>query len=336
LDRSEIVFRKKNKRKKIISRKKKNGTHYPYGNNVKIQYDIKAAIKAPANLEMINNPSETLMFFNRLRSKENISYYRGIRFIEISLKSLTEIDFATISILKSIFEEYNYLGIQIRGTFPEDVKCRDTLVEFGYFNNMVNVKGNPIIKVKTQGDHHKFEKAQGKIEEKELILFEKISEECYFYLNGHDGYYDEMETILKEIAGNAVEWGDAYNKQWQVGVFKKDKKVIVNVVDLGKGIIDSLVINEKLKFIDFWLLRNKLDILLGAFQRRYGSFTQEINRNRGLPMIKNLFEQGHIKNLIVCSNEGFINFATPSRNKALSSNFEKFNGTFYQWEIVKE
>lgn len=332
--RSEKKFRKKIKRKKIIRNRKKKGYLFSTRNFKALIYDIKSAIKCPEEITLGRNPSNALGFFNQIRSRKNISRHKGSRFIEISLKNLLKIDFASISVLKSIFEEFNYLGVEIRGTYPDDINCKDRLAEFGFFNNMVNTVGSPIIKLKTKGDHHKFEKSQGMIKEKELILFDQISEECYLYLNGVEGYYDEMITILKEIAGNAVEWGDSYNKQWQIGVLKAEGKVIINIVDLGKGIVDSLFISQKIKIIDFFYLRSKLDVLIRAFDRRYGSFTQELNRNRGLPMIKKYYTDGQIKNLIVCSNEGYINFNDFSKNKLLSSNFEKFNGTFYQWELT--
>lgn len=331
---SERKFRKKIRRKRIILKRKSKGYLFSPKNSRSLYYDIKPPIKCPNEITLGENPSKALVFFNQIRSRKNISIHKNHRFIQISLNKLHKIDFAAISVLKSIFEEFNYLGVEIRGTYPDDEDCKTKLVEFGFFNNMVNSGGSPIIKLKTKGDHHKFEKSQGVIKEKELILFEQISEECYLHLNREEGYYDEMITILKEIAGNAVEWGDAYNKQWQVGVLKTEGRVIINVVDLGKGIVDSLFISQKIKIIDILHLRTKLDVLIKAFDRRYGSFTQEINRNKGLPMIKKYYIDGNIKNLIVCSNEGYINFNENSKNKLLSSNFEKFNGTFYQWELT--
>ena len=72
-----------------------------------------------------------------------------------------------------------------------------------------------------------------------------------------------------------------------------------------------------------------------AFDRKYGSVSQEINRNRGLPSIKKAFMENHIKNLIVCTNDVILHFNNYGKTIMLKDNFY-FQGTFYQWEITND
>ena len=323
------------KRRREIARRRKHGSIYSLKNRNRLHKGIvvKDKIVAPVDLRFIQNPSETLVFFNSLRNRNNISEYNKRRYIEISLYKVEKIDFATISILKSIFGEYSHLGVAIRGNYPKHVDCRKKMEESGFFKGMTDNRGGDILTLNPVGTYHKFEKAGGKLIDEHFEKIEKVSEEAYSHLYNSEGYFDELETILKEIAGNAVEWGRAYNREWQIGFFKSEGKVTITVTDLGKGIIDSLFISEKLKVIDFLFLRSKLDVLNRAFERKYGSFTQEPNRNRGLPMIKNFSDEKFLKNLYVCSNEAFIDFEKRSNSRLLNTNFERFNGTFYQWEL---
>ncbi len=333
---SSLKHKKELKRRKEINFRKNNrGTIYSTRTKVHLHRGVvvKDKIIAPKDLRFIQNPSHSLVFFNKLRNRNNISEYNRSRHIEISLYSVEQIDFATISILKSIFGEYGHLGVSIRGNYPKDTTCKQNLIDAGFFKDMTDRKGHDIITVKTDGDHHKFKKASGKIKHQQLQVIEKISEEAYEHLHGNAGYFDDLETVLKEIGGNAIQWGRAFNMEWQIGILKSNKKVTITVTDLGRGILDSLYISNKLKLIDWFFMHNRLDVIIRAFERKYGSYTQEPNRNLGLPMIKYFFDTNFLKNLYVCSNEAFVDFGNRGNSRLLKNDFERFNGTFYQWEL---
>lgn len=138
------------------------------------------------------------------------------------------------------------------------------------------------------------------------------------------------------MGGNAVEWSDSYNKQWQIGIYLKKDRVIFNITDLGKGILETLYVSDKLKFIDYWSFRDDLDILERAFQRKYGSLSQEVNRNKGLPSIKKIYEDSKIDKLVVCSNNVILNFASRGKSSIFKNDSMNFFGTFYQWEVNKK
>ena len=57
------------------------------------------------------------------------------------------------------------------------------------------------------------------------------------------------------------------------------------------------------------------------------------NRNKGLPRIKAVSDEGFINNLTVITNKTLLNLSDNAQSRQLGSNFA---GTFYYWEITKE
>ncbi|WP_192820427.1 hypothetical protein [Rufibacter sp. LB8] len=322
------------KRKKIIKLRKSKGYLFclKINNNLTI---INEIINAPKDFRLIENPILCSYFFNLLRSKDKCCIINGVKKFRISLAKVEEIDFATISILKCIFEEAKSYGIVFEGTLPKSQKCKDFLTNSGFLNNLYSSQDFHEIQIKGNGNYFSLEKKQGKLTKKDFENFENLSIEAYQHVFGVDGYSDQIITLLKEIGGNVIEWSNSYNQLWQIGFYKDNDRVIFNVTDLGKGILESLYISQKLKMIDLFFFRDSLQILSRAFERRYGSLSQEINRNKGLPSIKRIFDENKITNLIVVTNEVLLNFKQPKKSIILQKSNLKFHGTFYQWELDK-
>lgn len=320
--------RKELKRRRIRKRKKKCSAYI-----IHETYNFKGpTIKAPKVFNYLRNPIKCNYFFNSLRVKQNRSVLNKKNFYKISLKDIVDVDFAAISILKSIMEEAKYYGILFKGDSPTDQKCKQKLVDYGFFNNLYDSQKNQI-KIKSKGEHFSYEKKTGKLTIADLERFDEISEKTYRHLKNEEGFLDEISTILKEIGGNATEWSNSFNQQWLLSVYKADDKITINITDLGRGILESLIITNKLKLIDFFFTTTLIDRLGNAFKRKYGSVSQEINRNRGLPFIKKVFDDGKIKNLIVSTNNVFYNFEQNFQSVEMPNELTTFAGTFYQWEI---
>lgn len=329
----KIIEKSVYKRRNIIDKRKRKGYLRNSGNrNSKIL--LKAPIPAPRNFSFLTNQDQCLLFFNQIRMKDRHSIIRGRYIMRISLSRVEQIDFATISILKSIFEESKYYGIRFSGTMPKNKDCKDFLMDSGFLNSLYDEKME-LIQIPSNGKHFSFKKKAGKLTDSDVESFEKLSDEVYQHLTGKVGYCDELITLLKEIGGNAIEWSDSYNNQWQIGVYFLVDKVVFNVVDLGKGILESLYVSDKLKLIDYFLFRDSLDTLERAFERKYGSVSQEINRNRGLPSIKRIFKDKKISNLLVASNNVFLDFENSGKSINFKGDTLVFMGSFYQWEISK-
>lgn len=329
-------FKKRLRRKnKINNRKKKNISLIFNYKSLNSTIVIKDFIKAPKFFNYLNFPLECNYFFSCLRLKDNCSIIRGEHSFKICLKNTVNIDFAAISILKSIMEEARRSGIAFSGNLPKDVECKKFLIEYGFFNDLKH-NGGQEINILSNGEYFSYEKKSGKLTVKDYEDFDMISKKAYKGVTGNIGYFDDIIIAFKEIGGNAVEWSRSKYSQWMVGYYEKDEKVIINITDLGLGILDTLYRSKHRKFIDYFFQRTSLNILEGAFERRYGSLSQEINRNKGLPFIKKIYYEGKIKKLVVSTNNIFYNFENGSECRTSPKLQFNFLGTFYQWEIDKQ
>ena len=128
------------------------------------------------------------------------------------------------------------------------------------------------------------------------------------HLTGEISQCKSIKTIILEICGNSIEWGGTANKQWLLGVKYETGKVIFTVTDVGKGILETLHRKFSLQLADKFTNKSNDEVLIGAFDQKYGSSSQEVNRNKGLPAVKFNFEQGIIGNLKVLTNNVILHF----------------------------
>lgn len=134
------------------------------------------------------------------------------------------------------------------------------------------------------------------------------------------------------MCANSVEHANQYNKNWLFSVWYKDEdNVCFTMTDIGEGILGTLKRKFSQKIKEQLLIDNK-EILKRAFEKKYTSVTKDVNRNKGLPKIKNISDANYINNLIVITNNVLLNFSDSTNSKVLN---RKFNGTFYYWELNK-
>jgi len=329
----EKRFNKELKRRRKVRLRKIKGLQFNYLSR-RTNIIIRDKIQAPKIFNYLKNPLDCNFFYNQLRNRDLCNFNRGKAYFKICLRKIEDIDFAALSILKSIMEEAALSGIMFTGSLPVDRVTRRKLIDLGFLKNL-DFDGSDDLNIQTSGNHFSYEKKSGIMTVKDYENFDHISEKAYNAITGNNGYFDELITVLKEIGTNAVEWSNSKGKQWMIGFFEKDNKVTINIIDLGFGILDSLYIEKKLQFIDFFMFRGPDKILERAFIQKYGSLSQEINRNKGLPFIKATFDEKKIKNLVVSTNNIFYNFEKTSLNKISRKLNTNFSGTFYQMEIDK-
>ncbi len=179
-----------------------------------------------------------------------------------------------------------------------------------------------------------FEKGCGILSFEDNKKISSLVKDVVGHLTGDYKYSLPVKTIILEICGNSIEWANTENKQWLLGVKYDLDKVIFTVTDVGKGILETLYRRFKKRFFDTF--RSNDEILKGAFEKKYGSSTQEVNRNKGLPAVKANFECGTIDRLKVLTNNVILHFDDESSSATLPKGSARFRGTFYQWEMTKQ
>lgn len=295
--------------------------------------DIKPPVVALPDLRLIENTENCLAVFRDIRGEDSLSRVRGSKFIILDLKNVTQIDYGTISVLTAIGDDLKYKKTILRTILPENLTCKNFMIESGYLNNQFDDAGKPFQKTQ-KSELIFFEKGSGVLSEQDNIKISLLVKAVVNHLTGESKYCLAVKTIILEICGNSIEWSGTDSKQWLLGVKYDDGKVVFTVTDVGKGILDTL--HRRFSKQVFEAFKSMDEILKGAFNKKYGSTSQEVNRNKGLPAVKSHWEQGTINYLKVLTNNVILHFDNDSLSKTFSMGSPRFRGTFYQWEMTSD
>lgn len=322
---------KQRKRKKRLL-KSENSKHSKF--NTSRQQPIDFTIYAPRDFRVIENTTECLDFFRKLRQESSILIIRNIRIVKMSLKHVSQIDYGTISILTAIANDFKHNNVILRGDFPKDSNCKDFIIDSGFLDRMYDENNKPFRK-SNESDSIFFKTGYGqKLLFDDIINISNLIKKIEFKLTGQEKNNLALKTIILEICGNSLEWSRTDNKQWLLGVKYESDKVVITVTDIGNGILKTLHKKFSKTLTDIFTLKRNHEILMGAFEKKYGSTSQEENRNKGLPSIKSAFENNTIRNLKVLTNNVILHFDNPKLSKTFKDGTPWFKGTFYQWEIT--
>lgn len=335
-------YKKKHKSKLDSLNKKNKVSNKPSENNfknhqkkVKIHNELTISIPSPSDFRLIDNTNKCLEFFREIREGNNIFLNKHRKFIKISLKNVTQIDYSAICVLKAIVGDLKYDNIFTQCEFPDDPRCKKDIFDSDFLNDFYE-KGTQKFKKAEKSDFIFFEKGCGKLSDLENRKIGALVKNVIAHLTGEEKHFNPVKTILLEICGNSIEHAYAKNKHWLLGVKYEEKKVVFAVSDVGKGILETLHRKFTRKTEDFFKNKSNLEILKGAFDQRYGSSTLEINRNKGLPAVKEKAKNNDIIHLIVLTNNVILHFDNDDLSQTFDNGSARFKGTLYQWEMTKE
>lgn len=293
-------------------------------------------IHVPADFRLIDNTTECLEFFREIRSRKSINFFKNQKVIFMSLKYVELIDYAAISALISISMDLKARKIVLSGDYPDNPICKKFIIDSGFLNHMVDTN-NKKFPVLTKSDFIFFEKGSGKLSKNDRKKISLLVKDVVGYLMGDEvTNLKPVKSIILEICANSIEHANTENKQWLLGVKYGKEEVTFTVSDVGRGILETLHRKFAKQLKDIFRFKPKHDIVLGAFERKYGSSTQEVNRNKGLPSVKANSDVGTIKNLVLLTNNVILHFEDGSKSKTLKSGTARFRGTLYQWKITKD
>jgi hypothetical protein len=148
-------------------------------------------------------------------------------------------------------------------------------------------------------------------------------------------FYERIKALLTEIMGNAVEHG-IRNKNinyWLTSeINTKNKQITVTFVDMGRGIAYSHKKSKlPLKYRIMGLFSDN-KIVLKSLLGKLPSSTQNSNRGKGLPEIREIVKKGIVSDFILITNRTLIQY---NNNQFITNRIVNFKGTYYSWTINK-
>ena len=288
----------------------------------------------PSNFCLLDNPKECSSFFRALLRKENAYMIAGNMLqVDLQMRNITEIDFASVIMLEAICEELSHEGCNVHGNSPQDKDVATFLRQAGFYNKKFDTQGKRIV---APGNSQIIEIQMGekKIQIKDLMAFDNLMNKASLHLNaGNTVSMDNYVAILKEICGNSTEWGNNIRKNWTIAAKYEDDEVQFVALDLGQGIIKSLRKRLKERMRDYFNNKSNDEVLKDVFKRYYGSKSRDPNRNQGLPFIRKCFDDKIIKKLSVVTNNVIIDFRDNQRNSTFDKDNKVFPGTLYSWSV---
>lgn len=302
--------------------KKKNEFKLPYYKS------RRYTLSLPENFSLLNNTQGTV---NAITEILRTSREKDCSSIYIQMEHVKNLDVSATALLLSVVNSLSKKYINIFGSIPIDEKVSDFLSDTGFLDHMTDLQGKHFER-KTANPNLMIERGFDKTSNKQVG---EAIKKAVKYLTGTESPYQPVYSITQEMCANSIEHANQYkmNKNWLFTVFYEPDKVIFTMTDVGVGILSTLKKKKRQEILDSIKQKTDLDVLYGAFDKKYLSATLDNNRNKGLPKIRETSMNGYVNNLKVLTNNVLLDFANAPNSRSINS---KLNGTFYYWELTKE
>ncbi len=280
-----------------------------------------AEVIAPEKLTLQLGYSEEVLKFiallKKLGTTEDI--------INIRLHKVTDIGEGAIGMLLSVMNELTLAGIALRGEKPLNTTARNKLEMSGFFKYMRGYVSPENLKTKNIIIH------TGNITTSQEEL-EPAMPQAMETVWGVSGRCPELFGVIGEMLRNSCDhaFQTENNVSWHLGVshIEKDKTVKFSFVDNGIGIIKKYYEdNNWQKVKDYF--KSDAKILENAYKNGIASQTGLPWRGEGLPTIYELYTDNIITNLVVITNNVYLDFD----KKKFEEIKVPFSGTYYFWKV---
>lgn len=256
---------------------------------------------------------------NKHKIKDNVFCF--------DLNSVTSIDITSICLFLSLINKINTNGIGSKGNYPLDEKAKSVMVDSGF----ADIMQSAVKPLKTQKYKNQLY-IVGSKRVNNKVIGQSVKNAVGFLL-GEEHHFQPIYTMLIEICSNSVEHANKKekDKNWVISVSYEPGKVNFIVVDTGEGILRTIHRKIPEIFIDK-VFREDGKVLEDVLNKEYQSRTKEINRHKGLPKIKETFEDGYVENMKILTNNVFYDMA--SKTYEITKN--EYFGVLYSWSFTKE
>lgn len=256
-----------------------------------------------------------------------IFHSRKNKYLEVRLDNVVNIGEGAIAMLLSVIKDLSNKDTQIRGTSPKDIVAKKILEQSGFFNytyrhneEAQKESRNSLNSILTKGVYN--------TPPDEMAKEIRLSMETVWGIKGRNPLlYGAVFEMIRNSCDHAFKSHDIVTWYLSITHLSSSKSVKYSFVDNGKGIIKTLVTSPLKDFIN--LFKGNADIVETAFLSGIESRTGLSWRGKGLPTIYELETDRVVKNLVVITNNVYLNFDLGIK-KTLRN---PYSGTYYYWEI---
>lgn len=323
-------IKKANKKKKLLrlrrSKRPKSTGNSKKDFNIPFRHK-KYSCVVSKNFSLLDNTEETLLVIENILK---ISSNKDCKSIFVNMDDVVNIDTGALALLLALVNKLYKQGIGTVGNMPLNSNARKVFRESGFLDHMTDIQGRRF-KRNSDQPNMMFERGFDKTSNKKVGDAVKGAVK---YLTGELKTYQPVYSIIQEMCANSIEHANnkTNNKNWLFTVYCDKDKVVFTMTDIGEGILGTLKKKKTQEIIETIVSKDDVDVLEDAFNKKYQSASEEGNRNKGLPLIREKNKNGYIQNLKVITNNVCLDF-NGSDSKELS---RQFKGTFYYWELTKE
>ena len=280
---------------------------------------------APSYFDIKKYPEEVINFINKVHKKVHELDYKCR--VSFELNDILITDNGAIGMLLTLINTLSNKGVKSYGNYPASEEPRTKFLNTGFFDYVKIIQGKKI------NATDKFIVQNGRDKTNNSMVGKEIRR-AIKYLTGVEESYKPLYSLIGEMISNSIEHANYHkkDKNWLLSMHYETDKVVVMVTDIGKGIMSTMRKKFKQRFKDTISFLSEVKTLYNLFDRKYQSSTFENNRNKGLPLIKDNFDNNFISNLCVITNNVYLDFNN-RYSRVINSNLL---GTFYSWEITNE
>lgn len=240
------------------------------------------------------------------------------------MDDITEIGEGAIAMLLSVMEELVKKGIIFKGSKPRNQKAKEILEQSGFFKfvkgRVENDKESKNNILRT-GDH--------KTSQSELVTeIVKAMDTIWGKKGRSPSVYSTVIEMMRNACDHAFKWESQIKWHFALSHSDEENQVKFSFVDNGKGIVKTLQSDKLFKRI-LGLFKDSMDIVESAFSGDIESRTGLNWRGKGLPTIYENYKDNYLRNLVVISNDVYIDFENNIKIKLKNS----FSGTYYFWVV---
>ena len=280
---------------------------------------------APQKFNLRTNPEEVIQYVNSINATA-ISYKNQCK-VRFVLNGIQDIDNGAIGMLLTLVNALARRKVRSYGDMPNNVDARIAFEQSGFFQYVRMLQGKKVSATDS------FIVQQGSDRTNSQAIGSQIRK-IMLHLTGKEQRHQPLYSLIGEIISNSIEHANALSKDknWLLSVHYESDRVRVMVTDIGKGILTTLRKKTSQKLRDTITLTSGPEVLFNLFNRKYQSSTFEKNRNKGLPKIKECYDNNFIQNLLVITNNVYLDF-NGIDTRVLTPNFQ---GTFYSWDLTSD